>query len=153
VSSCSQELTFRGCQADLRSDAGGDQRDVFERVAHRILVVEDDPSIRDLLVRVLACHGFQVSAAATAIDALIQYADATPDIMLVDIMMPDDDGISLVRRIRGLPAGHDLPVIFLTARRDMRTVALAMNVGARRYMTKPFGLKDLIGRIRSELRK
>jgi DNA-binding response OmpR family regulator len=106
-----------------------------------------------LLVRVLACHGFQVRSAASAIEALVEYADAPPDIMLVDVMMPDHDGISLVRRIRGLPAGRELPVIFLTARRDLRTVALAMNVGARRYMTKPFSLEDLVGRVRSELHR
>ncbi|GIE75415.1 DNA-binding response regulator [Actinoplanes philippinensis] len=117
----------------------------------RVLVVDDQPNIVDLLRTVLAFHGFTVDTAGTAAAALASAAAHRPDLVLLDVMLPDGDGMEVCRRLRadGLGGG----IIFLTAR-DARTDQLSgLAYGGDDYVTKPFDVEVLLARVRAVLRR
>src|SRR5437764_139449 len=116
----------------------------------RLLVVDDDRFLLDNLKRLLAGQGYQVDAASSAEDALRQVAQSPPDLMILDIGLPDSDGISLCRRIR---AKWRFPVIMLTARSDSIDKVIGLEVGADDYLTKPFEPAELMARVRAQLRR
>jgi two-component system, OmpR family, response regulator len=116
-----------------------------------VLVVEDDPAILELLSSALRFAGFEVSTAATASEALRTVAAGPPDLMLLDIMLPDQDGFEVLRRIRG--QGNDFPVLFLTARDGVADRVAGLTAGADDYVVKPFSVEEVVARIRAVLRR
>jgi len=120
------------------------------RASTAVLLVEDDERISEPLVRVLRGEGFEVDHVATGARALGAVADARPDLVLLDLTLPDVDGLDVCRRIR---ADHrDLPIIMLTARAEEMDVIVGLNAGADDYVAKPFRLAELVARIRARLR-
>lgn len=117
----------------------------------RLLVVDDEPNIRDLLASSLRFAGFDVISASNGNDALKLASEERPDLIVLDVMMPDMDGFTVTRRLR--MAGISIPVLFLTARDDMRDKLQGLTVGGDDYVTKPFGLEEVVARIRAILRR
>jgi DNA-binding response OmpR family regulator len=124
----------------------GARRRTTVRSGH-VLVVEDDVAVRTLVERALLSRGYEVSAAACAEQALDTVAIARPGLIILDVMMPGMDGFSFVERLRGRPRTAGLPVVFLTARDDPRSISIATGLGARSYVTKPFSLRDLLAQV------
>ena len=112
-------------------------------------MVEDDPRVRALLVETLGEAGYEVRAAADGAGALNELRPPAPppDLLVVDIMMPDVDGVNLVKAIKEDRKNSAIPVIFLTARSDPQSMAAGVGAGARYYVTKPFHLDDLLAKI------
>ena len=119
--------------------------------APRLLVVDDEPTILELLSGSLRLAGFEVVTAATGTGAVRAAASSRPDLVLLDVMMPDGDGFEALRRIRS--AGSEVPVIFLTARDEVPDRVRGFAVGGDDYLTKPFSLEELLGRIRAVLKR
>ena len=117
----------------------------------RLLVVDDEPNIRDLLASSLRFAGFDVITAEDGASAYHQAQEERPDLIVLDVMLPDMDGFTVTRRLRD--AGITIPVLFLTARDDMRDKIQGLTVGGDDYVTKPFGLEEVIARIRAILRR
>lgn len=115
-----------------------------------ILVVDDDAKLRDLLAQYLGREGFRVRTAndGNAMDLLI--AQSPPDLVVLDLMLPGEDGLSIARRLRG---GTDIPVIILSARGDEVDRIVGLEVGADDYLAKPFSPRELLARIRAVLRR
>jgi len=117
----------------------------------RLLVVDDEKTILELLSGSLRLAGFEVTTAASGTDAVRAAASRRPDLVLLDVMMPDGDGFEALRRMRS--AGIEVPVIFLTARDEEPDRVNGFDLGADDYVTKPFSLNELLGRIRAVLRR
>ena len=117
----------------------------------RLLVVDDEPNIRDLLASSLRFAGFDVLTAEDGAGAYRQASEEHPDLIVLDVMLPDMDGFTVTRRLR--EAGVNIPVLFLTARDDMRDKIQGLTVGGDDYVTKPFGLEEVVARIRAILRR
>lgn len=115
-----------------------------------ILLVEDDDRISEPLVRVLASEGFDVTHVTHGRAALDQVASARPDLVLLDLTLPDIDGLDVCRKLRS--DLRDLPIVMLTARGDEVDVIVGLDAGADDYIAKPFRLAELIARIRARLR-
>jgi two-component system KDP operon response regulator KdpE len=116
----------------------------------RILVVDDEPQIRRALDIALRGHGYQVALAEGSAPALIRLGSDPPDLLILDLMLPDLDGLSLLRELR---AWSDIPVIVLSARGEEATKIEALDLGADDYLTKPFGIGELLARVRALLRR
>ncbi len=114
-----------------------------------VLLIEDDPQIRRFLRASLPAHGYRLIESETGEDGLAQAATRTPDVVLLDLGLPDLDGIELMRRFREWSA---VPVIVLSARGLERDKVAALDAGADDYLTKPFGLEELLARLRVALR-
>lgn len=117
-----------------------------------VLVVEDDPSNRALLGRLLAREGYEAIEAIDGPSALEAVALRTPDLVLLDIGLPGIDGLEVCRRLRADPATLTLPVILLTGRSSVEDVIVGLDAGADDFLTKPFNAGELLARIRSALR-
>ncbi|GAA4601592.1 two-component system OmpR family response regulator [Actinoplanes octamycinicus] len=117
----------------------------------RILVVDDQPNILDLLATVLRFHGFRVDTAATAAGALAAAGAHPPDLVLLDVMLPDGDGMAVCRRLRA--DGLDAGIILLTARDAPADQVSGLAYGADDYVTKPFDVEVLLARVRAVLRR
>lgn len=115
-----------------------------------LLVVDDDVGIRELLTRYLSEQGFSVTAVedGEAMDAWL--ADNTPDLVILDLMLPGEDGLSLARRLR---TEHLLPIIMISARGEEIDRIVGLEVGADDYLPKPFNPRELLARIRAVLRR
>jgi len=113
----------------------------------RVLVVEDDPGTQSLLRKQLESTGFQVTIAKNGLDGLMKLEQSAPDVIVCDMNMPELDGIGFVRAIKSMNETRKIPVIFLTASNDPRHMVDGINVGARFYLTKPFDMNELIGKI------
>ncbi|MGD9695219.1 MAG: response regulator transcription factor [Thermoleophilia bacterium] len=118
----------------------------------RVLVVDDEESITQLLCTALRYEGFETAAAGTGREALAAADEFRPDLVLLDVMLPDIDGFELHRRLTG-GAVPRLPVVFLTARRDTDDRVRGLTIGGDDYVTKPFSLEELIARVRAVLRR
>ncbi|MDD7384617.1 MAG: response regulator transcription factor [Actinomycetaceae bacterium] len=116
-----------------------------------LLVVDDEPSIRDLLSASLRFIGFNVLTAADGHEALAHQAGSQIDLALLDVMLPDMDGFAVLRELR--QRDPELPVIFLTARDDVKDKVQGLTIGGDDYITKPFSLEELTARVRSVLRR
>jgi len=121
-----------------------------EGMGHRVLLIEDDARIRTIVERGLATYDFRVSSAADAAAAICELRACSCDLVLLDLVLPDADGLSLLGAIRA--SRPRLPVIVLTARDDMRSKLDGLNGGADDYMTKPFSIAELAARIQTRLR-
>jgi len=121
--------------------------------ALRVLIVEDEPDIRDLLVFHLERDGYQVAKARNGADALRQAQVSPPDLVVLDLMLPEMDGLEVCRRLRQNPVTQTVPIVMLTARGDEVDRVLGLEMGADDYVVKPFSPKELIARIRAVLRR
>jgi len=119
-------------------------------VARRVLLVEDDARVRRVLRLALEDEGFTVLEAADGEQCLERVREVSPDIVLLDLMLPDRDGFSVCREVR---RGSDVPVIMVTARTDSHDVVAGLESGADDYVTKPLVAKELAARIRALLRR
>ncbi len=117
----------------------------------RLLVVDDEPNIRDLLATSLRFAGFEVFAAANGNEAITLASENEPDLIVLDVMLPDMDGFTVTRRLRD--KGHHYPILFLTARDETKDKVAGLTVGGDDYVTKPFSLEEVVARIRAVLRR
>ena len=122
-------------------------------MSSRVLIVEDEPDIRELVVHHLKRDGYLVSAASSGEEALRQVQAAAPDLVLLDLMMPEMDGLEVCRRLRQDPATVSLPIVMLTAKGDEVDRILGLEIGADDYIVKPFSPKELLARVRAVLRR
>jgi DNA-binding response OmpR family regulator len=119
--------------------------------ATRVLVVDDEPMVREVLVRYLEREGFEVDEAADGPAALASAARWRPDLILLDLMLPGIDGYEVFRRLRD--AGASPPVIMLTARGEETDRVVGLELGADDYVTKPFSPREVVARVRAVLRR
>ena len=117
----------------------------------RILVVDDQPNIVDLLATVLTLHGFAVDTAGTAAQAVARAAERRPDLVLLDVMLPDGDGMEVCRRLRA--EGSGAGVVFLTARDTRADLVAGLAYGDDDWITKPFDVEVLLAQVRAALRR
>ena len=117
----------------------------------KILVVDDEPNLRDLLASGLRFAGFSVLAVGNGNDAVVAAEKGNPDLILLDVMLPDMSGFSVTKKLRSL--GIMAPVLFLTARDEVEDKITGLTVGGDDYMTKPFSLDEIIARINAILRR
>lgn len=118
-----------------------------------ILVIEDEPAVQTLLRKQLSANGYQVTVAQDGLDGLMKLETIKPDLVISDVMMPNLDGIEFVKAIKAHEGTQRIPVIFLTAKSDPRSMIEGINVGARFYVTKPFQIEDLLSKVRRALAK
>ena len=116
----------------------------------RVLAVDDEPSITELVAMALRYEGWDVRTAGTGTDAVHQAREFRPDAIVLDMMLPDLDGLEVMRRVRS--ENPDVPVIFLTARDAVADRVAGLTAGGDDYVTKPFSLEELVTRVRSLLR-
>jgi DNA-binding response OmpR family regulator len=119
--------------------------------ADRVLIVDDEPMVRDVLVRYLARGGFEVETAGDGEAALAAFESAPPDLVLLDLMLPRLDGFEVFRRLRA--SGATSPVIMLTARGEVTDRIVGLETGADDYVSKPFSPKEVVARVRAVLRR
>lgn len=117
----------------------------------RILVIEDDASVRTLLAKSLGTRGYQVVCCEDGLAGLTALEGAAPDLIIVDVMMPRLDGMTFVRAIKGHAKTKPIPVIFLTAKNDPKSMIAGINLGAKFYVTKPFVIEDLLSKVQKAL--
>ncbi len=116
-----------------------------------LLVVEDEPNIRELLATSLRFAGFEVHTAASGADALHAATRVEPDLCVLDVMLPDMDGFTVTRKMR--ESGRQVPIVFVTARDSVDDKIKGLTVGGDDYVTKPFSLEEVVARIRAVLRR
>jgi len=129
----------------------GDTGSVTANATARILVVDDEPNLADLVAMALRYEGFEVAVAGSGAETLAQVTEFQPDLVILDIMLPDISGIEACRRMR--QRGDDVPVIFLTAKDATEDKITGLTSGGDDYVTKPFSLEELIARVRVVLRR
>lgn len=118
-----------------------------------VLIVEDEPAIQELVAVNLEHAGFRALRAASAEEAARLLAQALPDVVLLDWMLPGQSGLALARRLRADARTRELPILFLTARADEPDRIAGLEAGADDYIVKPFSMRELVARIRSVLRR
>jgi two-component system OmpR family response regulator len=116
-----------------------------------VLVVDDEPNIVDVISMALRFEGFAVESAGSGADAIASVAASRPQVMVLDVMLPDIDGFEVARRLASARAG--VPILFLTARDATEDIVRGLTLGGDDYMTKPFSLEELVARIRTILRR
>ena len=116
----------------------------------RILVVDDEPQLARVLRTGLKTHGYEVRVAADGVSALETFGDWPPDLVITDLAMPNMGGLELCRRLREV---SQLPIIVLSVRGEEKTKVEALDAGADDYVTKPFGMDELLARVRAQLRR
>lgn len=121
-----------------------------DQPAAELLLVEDDGLTRRALAANLAAHGYRVREAATGADALLMWEQGRPDLVLLDLGLPDMDGIAVVRDMR---RAASTPILILSAREQERDKVAALDAGADDFLTKPFGLDELHARLRAAMRR
>jgi two-component system, OmpR family, response regulator len=119
--------------------------------ATKVLVVDDEPSITDLVSMALRSEQFDVRVAGNGREALDVVESFSPDLVVLDIIMPDIDGFEVARRLRN--QGVKLPILFLTARDATEDKVRGLSLGGDDYMIKPFSLEELVARVRAILRR
>jgi two-component system OmpR family response regulator len=117
----------------------------------RVLIVDDEPNIRDLLATSLRFAGYEIQTAANGAQAVAAVIESEPDIILLDVMLPDMNGFSVTKKLRG--SGIQAPILFLTARDDVEDKITGLTVGGDDYLTKPFSLDEVVARIQAILRR
>jgi two-component system OmpR family response regulator len=117
----------------------------------RILVVDDEPSITDSVAMTLRFQGFDVTTSHSGEDALARVSESPFDLLVLDVMLPDIDGLEVTRRIRG--GGLDVPVLFLTAKSSVNDRVAGLSIGGDDYVAKPFSLVEVVARVHAILRR
>ena len=118
----------------------------------KILVVEDDPDIRELLTYNLQREGFEVVVATNGSEGFQAACKISPDLMILDLMLPELNGIEVCKKVRATAQIADLPVIMLTAKGEETDIVYGLGIGADDYMVKPFSIKELVARVYTRLR-
>ncbi|EDX85908.1 response regulator receiver domain protein [Synechococcus sp. PCC 7335] len=118
---------------------------------HKILITEDEPRIASFIKKGLNAHGFTTEVAITAQQAIAQTLEASFDLLILDLGLPDKDGLQVIEELRG--QGATLPIIILTARDDIHDKVTGLEGGADDYVTKPFRFEELLARVRVRLRQ
>jgi DNA-binding response OmpR family regulator len=121
--------------------------------APRVLVVEDEPNIRELVCLHLGLEGYACDGAGDGQAALKRAETERFNLLVLDVMIPGLDGLSLCRAVRNGQMNHDVPILMLTARRDESDKVVGLESGADDYLTKPFGVRELVARARALLRR
>lgn len=116
----------------------------------KILVVDDEPQIRRALRTSLEAHGYEVATVGTGQEGVVGAAELAPDLVLLDLGLPDMDGTEVIRRVRSF---SDVPVIVLSVREAQRDKVVALDAGADDYVTKPFGMEEVLARARAAMRR
>ena len=124
---------------------------IESKTSHRVLVVDDEKSISDLIATSLRFVGFDVRTAATGSEALTVAEEFKPQAVVLDVMLPDLDGFEVCRQLRS--EGLNIGVLFLTAKDGMEDKVAGLTIGGDDYMTKPFSLEELVARLRALLRR
>jgi two-component system OmpR family response regulator/two-component system alkaline phosphatase synthesis response regulator PhoP len=119
----------------------------------RVLVVEDEPNIRELVCLHLGLEGYDCAGVGDGPEALRRTEDERFDLVVLDVMIPGVDGLSVCRAVRKGRVNHDVPILMLTARRDEADKVVGLESGADDYLTKPFGVRELVARARALLRR
>jgi DNA-binding response OmpR family regulator len=119
----------------------------------RVLVVEDEPNIRELVCLHLGLEGYSCDAVGDGQAALRRTEGDRFDLLVLDVMIPGIDGLSVCRAVRNGRVNHDVPILMLTARRDESDKVVGLESGADDYLTKPFGVRELVARARALLRR
>src|SRR5689334_2653064 len=119
----------------------------------RVLVVEDEPNIRELVCLHLGHEGYACDGVGDGHEALKRAEGQRFDLMVLDVMIPGIDGLSVCRAVRNGRTNHDVPILMLTARRDESDKVLGLETGADDYLTKPFGVRELVARARALTRR
>ncbi len=117
----------------------------------RLLIVEDEPAVRDALVRALEPEGYELAVAEDGAQALARMAQSPSDALVLDVMLPGVDGLAVARRLRA--QGSDVPILMLTARGAVGDRVAGLDAGADDYLVKPFALDELLARLRALLRR
>jgi two-component system OmpR family response regulator len=128
-----------------------DQHEVVNKDGARVLVVDDEPNITELVAMALRYEGFNVKTAATGRAALTAVNEFSPALVILDIMLPDIDGVEVLRRLNS--AGTKVPIIFLTAKDATEDKVHGLTIGGDDYVTKPFSIEELMARVRVVLRR
>jgi two-component system OmpR family response regulator/two-component system alkaline phosphatase synthesis response regulator PhoP len=118
-----------------------------------VLVVEDEPNIRELVCLHLGLEGYECEPAGDGRQALQRTEQERFDLLVLDLMLPGLDGLALCRAVRNGKLNHDVPILMLTARRDENDKVVGLESGADDYLTKPFGVRELVARARALLRR
>ena len=119
----------------------------------RILVVEDEPNIRELVCLHLGLEGYACDSVGDGREALKRTEGERYDLLVLDVMIPGIDGLSICRAVRNGRSNQDVPILMLTARREESDKVLGLESGADDYLTKPFGVRELVARARALLRR
>src|SRR6202162_2463644 len=128
-----------------------DQHETVNKDGARVLVVDDEPNITELVAMALRYEGFSVKTAATGRGALTAVTQFSPALVILDVMLPDIDGMEVLRRLNS--AGNKVPIIFLTAKDATEDKVHGLTVGGDDYVTKPFSVEELMARVRVVLRR
>ena len=118
-----------------------------------IFYVEDDESIRELVIYTLKTTGFEARGFENGKEFFAALSDETPELILLDIMLPDEDGLKILKKVRAMDSCRYVPVILLTARGTEYDKVIGLDSGADDYITKPFGMMELVSRIRAVMRR
>lgn len=118
----------------------------------KIYIVEDNQEIRELEQYALESSGYQVKSFATAAPFYTELSHSTPDLILLDIMLPGEDGLTILRHLRTRPETQEVPIILVTAKSSELDTVKGLDLGADDYITKPFGIMELISRVKARLR-
>lgn len=118
-----------------------------------IFTVEDDPSIRELVVYTLKNTGFEALGLSCGDELFHELTEMIPELILLDIMLPGEDGLTILRRLRSNPRTREIPVIMLTAKGTEFDRVTGLDLGADDYIAKPFGMMEMVSRIRAVLRR
>jgi len=144
---------YEGCEIELTASAAPAAARVSDATARlggsRILIVDDDPGLRLLARRALDKDGHSLREASDGAEGLERIADWRPDLVVLDLVMPEMDGLEVLRRLRAEPATKLLPVLVLTAHADETSTRAGFDVGATDYLTKPFSMPQLAARVRA----
>jgi two-component system alkaline phosphatase synthesis response regulator PhoP len=119
-------------------------------MARTILLVDDEPTLRETVAEALELEGYRVVSAADGREALLRFRDTRPDLVILDLMLPELSGIEICRILR---AESDVPILMLTARASELDKVVGLELGADDYVTKPFSLRELAARVRALLRR
>ena len=119
----------------------------------KILVIEDEVNIIELIRMNLEMHGFNVISSVTGEEGIEKTLNEFPDLILLDLMLPGMDGLEICKRIRMEKATSKIPIIMLTAKSEEMDKVIALELGADDYITKPFGIRELVARIKAVLRR
>ena len=125
--------------------------DILEQLKYDILIVDDIPDNLELLSNILEMVGLDVRQANGGMAAISQVMQQRPDLILLDISMPEIDGYEVCRRLKNNADTHDIPIIFLTALNDSENVVKGFKVGGQDYVTKPFNAEELLARVKTHL--
>ena len=118
-----------------------------------IFCVEDDAAIRDLMLYTLASAGFEAEGFSESTALWAALAEKTPELIMLDLMLPGEDGISILKKIRSQTATADIPIILATARGTEYDKVFGLDLGADDYLAKPFGMMEMISRVKAVLRR